>query len=326
MSTERVQKLLATAGYGSRREIERWIGAGRVKVNGKVISVGDKASASDRIEFDGKPLRLSQREPIPQVIAYHKPIGEICTRHDPEGRPTVFDNLPELRRGRWVSVGRLDVNTCGLLLFATDGALAEALMHPSHEIIRKYAVRVLGHPSDADIARLTTGVTLDDGPAKFAQVDRADGHEAIDGVHQSSNLWFHVTLREGRKREVRRLWEAIGCKVSRLIRIAFGPIQLPRNLPRGKWASLQPRQLERLYKEAGVPIPEALAEQLSQFTPKRRSHKKPYSGDRKSSMPGAKKPTSGKPAGRKSGPKKPSSRPSKTGPGAAPGNPWRKPG
>ncbi len=325
MSTERVQKLLATAGYGSRREIERWIGAGRVKVNGKVISVGDKASLSDRVELDGKPLRLNQREAVPQVIAYHKPIGEICTRHDPEGRPTVFDNLPELKRGRWVSVGRLDVNTCGLLLFTTDGALAEALMHPSHEIIRKYAVRVLGHPSDADIARLTTGVTLDDGPAKFAQVDRADGHEAIDGVHQSSNLWFHVTLREGRKREVRRLWEAIGCKVSRLIGIAFGPIQLPRNLPRGKSSLLQPRQLERLYKEASVPIPEALATLLSQFTPKRGAQKKPYSGGRKPPKSG--KPSrSGKPSGRKSEPKGSSSRRSSPGGKSAPANPWKKPG
>lgn len=229
--SERIQKLLAAAGLGSRRGIEEWLAAGRLRVNGQVAKLGDRATASDRFELDGRPLTLglqpeTKQSAGPAVLLYHKPVGEVTTRSDPQGRPTVFDHLPPPPSGRWVVVGRLDVNTSGLLIFTNDGALAHRLMHPSFEVERRYLARVRGTPGPELIERLRRGIQLEDGLAKFDRVEpagRSEGHS-----------WYQVTLREGRNREVRRLFEAAGHEVSRLKRLAYGPWQLPEDLPAGK--------------------------------------------------------------------------------------------
>lgn len=245
--SERVQKALAAVGIGSRREIERLIEAGKVSMNGKPVRLGDRAVPGDRLRVDGRWVQIPQARCPKRVIAYHKPVGEICTRHDAEGRPTVFGNLPEIKDGRWVAVGRLDINSCGLILFTTDGELANALMHPSREVRREYAVRVLGHPRPDDLARLQQGIRLEDGMARFDTI-REDGGEG-------ANRWYRVSLKEGRKREVRRLWEAAGFTVSRLIRVRFGPIALPRDLHRGQVRDLSPAELKALYESAGLNPP-----------------------------------------------------------------------
>ncbi|HET7569707.1 MAG TPA: pseudouridine synthase [Gammaproteobacteria bacterium] len=246
---ERLQKLLSAAGLGSRREIEGWIRDGRVTVNNQPAQLGDKATAADRVKIDGRPVRLDAEAGPRRVIAYHKPEGEITTRDDPEGRPTVFENLPRLRRARWISIGRLDVNTSGLLLFTTDGELAHRVMHPSTELTRRYAVRVLGEVEEEVLAQLRKGVQLDDGLAQAASVEAAGGSGA--------NRWYHLTLREGRNREVRRMWESQGLTVSRLIRIGYGPIELGRSLPRGKWRELTDGEMKALYTSAGLRPPQA---------------------------------------------------------------------
>lgn len=248
---QRLQKLLAQAGLGSRRQIEGWIEAGRVKVNGLVAELGAKASPGDRVEVDGRHIRLDKRlDQAPQVIAYNKPEDTVTTRRDPQERPTVFDDLPEIKGGgRWIAVGRLDVNTSGLLLFTNDGKLADRLMHPSSEISREYACRVLGDVSEENIDILRKGVTLDDGPAKFDTLERRPGGE------DSANQWFHVTLKEGRNREVRRLWETQGVTVSRLIRVRYGPIRLDRWLSRGQTRPLKPGEMRALYEAVGLPVP-----------------------------------------------------------------------
>ncbi|MCC5857962.1 MAG: pseudouridine synthase [Ectothiorhodospiraceae bacterium] len=231
MSDEKLQKVLARAGLGSRRQIEAMIAAGRVQVNGEPARVGDRVTGHEKIRVDGNlvpPDKLAG--PDRRVIMYHKPVGEVTSRDDPEGRPTVFSSLPRLRAGRWISVGRLDVNTLGLLLFTNDGELANRLMHPGYRMPRRYAVRVFGEVDQAMIGRLLQGVELEDGPARF------DAIEA--GGAQGENQWFHVTLHEGRQREVRRLWESQGVRVSRLIRVAYGPVTLPKNLGRGEWRFL----------------------------------------------------------------------------------------
>lgn len=222
---QRLQKLLAGQGLGSRREIEGWIAAGRIAVNGVTATLGVRALVHDLITLDGKPIRLAATPITEAVLIYHKPTGEVTTRNDPQGRPTVFDRLPAPPSGRWVVVGRLDTNTTGLLLFTTDGNLANRLMHPSGEVEREYLVRVRGQPLPATLEKLTRDVTLDDGPARFDQVMAAG---ASDG-----HAWFRVTLREGRNREVRRVWEAVGHEVSRLSRIRYANIELPRDLPAG---------------------------------------------------------------------------------------------
>jgi 23S rRNA pseudouridine2605 synthase len=245
-ASERIQKALAAAGLGSRREIEGWITAGRISVNGKPAKLGDRITPEDRVALDKRVIRtLEHRDPeTRRVILYHKPEGELTTRKDPQGRPTVFESLPRVRGARWVSVGRLDTNTSGLLLFTTDGELANKLMHPSTEVEREYAVRVLGKISDEQLAALTTGVQLDDGPAKFDLIHEAGG--------EGANHWYHVTLREGRNREVRRLWEAVRVTVSRLIRIRYGAIVLPRNIPRGGWRDATEAELKVLLDVAGM--------------------------------------------------------------------------
>lgn len=245
-SPERIQKVLAAAGLGSRREIESWIEAGRIRVNGKPAQLGDRISSADRVTLDQRPLRIAAPRAADErrVILYHKPEGELTTRKDPEGRPTVFEALPRVRGARWVSVGRLDTNTSGLLLFTTDGNLANRLMHPSTQIEREYAVRVLGQVGDEQLAALREGVRLDDGPAKFDSMRDAGG--------EGANHWYHVTLREGRNREVRRLWDAVGVTVSRLIRIRYGAVALPRNLPRGKWRDATEGEMKALLEAAGL--------------------------------------------------------------------------
>ncbi len=233
---ERLQKILARAGYGSRRQIEDWIRAGRISVNGSPAVLGLGVTGADRIEIDGRPVAvaIALGQPIPRTILYHKPVGELTTRADPEGRPTVFDKLPPLKTARWIAVGRLDFNTAGLLLLTTDGELANRLMHPSTEIEREYAVRVLGEVAAPVIERLLGGVELEDGRAAFGSIHDAGGSGA--------NHWYHVTLKEGRNREVRRMWESQGVAVSRLIRVRFGPIGLPRELRPGRHRPLTRRR------------------------------------------------------------------------------------
>lgn len=243
--TERLQKVLAGAGVGSRREVEQWIKAGRITVNGKVATLGQKVSGREKILVDGRPVpALRKTRPSPRVLLYHKPSGEVCTRSDPEGRPTVFDRLPPIQGGRWINIGRLDLATSGLLLLTTDGELANALMHPSREIEREYAVRVQGTVSEAILERIRAGTPLEDGVAKFDRVERTGG----DG----SNQWFSVVVSEGRNRLVRRVWEAVECRVSRLIRVRYGPVGLSRSLRPGHHRLLKEKELEALYAAAGL--------------------------------------------------------------------------
>lgn len=247
--SERLQKVLARAGYGSRREIESWIAAGRISVDGEVAQLGQCVSGREDIRVDGRTIALAATidRQTQRTLLYHKPVGELTTRSDPEGRPTVFDHLPVIKTGRWISVGRLDLNTAGLLLLTTDGELANRLMHPSYEIDREYAVRVLGPVEAPVFERLLKGVELEDGRAAFATIDDAGGRGA--------NHWYHVTLKEGRNREVRRLWESQGMTVSRLIRVRFGPVSLPRGLRPGKYRELPRPDVNALYRSVDLKPP-----------------------------------------------------------------------
>lgn len=239
--SEKLQKVLARAGHGSRREIESLIQQGRVSIDGKLATLGDRieATPSLKIRVDGHVVSIRESaENICRVLAYYKPDGELCTRRDPDGRPTVFDRLPKLRGSRWIAVGRLDINTSGLLLFTTDGELANRLMHPSREVEREYAVRVFGQIDDEKLRQLRRGVQLEDGPAAFNSI-RFQGGEGL-------NQWYNVTLTEGRNREVRRLWEAVGVQVSRLIRVRYGDLSLPKGLPRGGWTELSLKDINYL--------------------------------------------------------------------------------
>ncbi|EWH12370.1 ribosomal large subunit pseudouridine synthase B [Catenovulum agarivorans DS-2] len=239
--SEKIQKILARAGKGSRREMERAISDGRVSLNGKIAALGERATETDEIRLDGHIVKFKSEDDVPcRVLIYNKALGEVCTRNDPEQRKTVFDRLPVLKQGRWVAVGRLDINTTGLLIFTTDGELANRLMHPSNEVEREYAVRVFGEVTEQTIQNLRQGVQLEDGPAKFNKVVFAGG----EGI----NRWFHVTLSEGRNREVRRIWETQEVQVSRLSRIRYGDITLPRTLPMGGWAELEVKEVNYLRK------------------------------------------------------------------------------
>jgi 23S rRNA pseudouridine2605 synthase len=232
---QRLQKLLAAAGLGSRRSVEQWIEAGRVTVNGVVAKLGDRARPEDDVRLDGKPIALAAKETARRLLIYHKPVGEVTTRSDPQGRPTVFDHLPSLDTGRWISIGRLDVETSGLLLFTTDGALANRLMHPSHEVEREYVAVVRGRPTQEMLDRLLAGVQLEEGPARFDRL-------AIEGTSAEGTI-VRVTLHEGRNREVRRLFAAVGHHVLRLQRVRYGPVILPRDLPPGRWREAAPSSL-----------------------------------------------------------------------------------
>ncbi len=242
---ERLQKVLANAGLGSRREIEGWIRDGRVKVNGRVARLGARVGEEDRIEIDGRPVsarRLGGRERF--VILYNKPEGEMVTRNDPEGRPTVFDRLPKPPQGRWIAVGRLDVNSSGLLLLTNDGELANRLMHPRYRIDREYAVRVHGEVTEEMVRQLVHGVELEDGPARFEDVVESGG--------EGLNHWFHVVIMEGRRREVRRMWEAVGAQVSRLKRVRYGPVILDSAVKAGQWRELNKEERRALLAAVGM--------------------------------------------------------------------------
>ena len=250
----RLQKLLAEAGLGSRRTVEEWIRAGRLSVGGRKARLGDRATATDDVRLDGKRLRLKAGEAGPrELLLYYKPAGEVTTRSDPQGRPTVFERLPPPRRGRWINVGRLDVNTTGLLLLTTDGRLAHRLMHPSSEVEREYLVRVRGRPSEAVLAQLLLGVKLEDGAASFDRITAATWEEPGGRDGTGGHSTFRVVLTEGRNREVRRLWEAVGFEVSRLKRVRYGPIELPRDLKPGGTRLAGPASLERLAQAVARP-------------------------------------------------------------------------
>ncbi len=248
MIRERLQKILSQAGLGSRREMERWIEQGFVQVNGKIAKLGDSAEAQDKITVQGRlianPLKVQIKT---RILLYHKPVGEISSRYDPKHEKTVFDKLPHLTQGRWVQVGRLDINTSGLLIFTTDGELANHLMHPKFALEREYAVRVHGQVSPAAINAMLKGVELDDGTAQFKRIEFKGG--------EGTNTWYQVTLTEGRNREVRRLWQSQGVEVSRLIRIRYGQFTMPRSLVRGSYKELSSKEVEAFLNKVSSPSP-----------------------------------------------------------------------
>jgi len=249
----RLQKLLAGAGLGSRRTVEEWIRAGRLSIGGRTAQLGDRATPQDDIRLDGERLKLAAAQPgSREVLLYYKPVGEVTTRSDPQGRPTVFERLPAPAAGRWISVGRLDVNTSGLLLLTTDGELAHRLMHPSSEVAREYLVRLRGRPGPQILSQVLSGVPLEDGPARFDSLTPGEGEdERADASHST----FRVVLHEGRNREVRRLWNAVGFDVSRLLRIRYGPIELPRDMRPGTVRKVEGEWLARLDQAAAAKAP-----------------------------------------------------------------------
>ena len=244
--TERIQKVLAREGLGSRREIERWIGEGRVTVDGRLAELGQQIESSSRVEVDGRSISRGTTASAPaRLLLYHKPVGQICSRDDPQGRTTVFEALPRLRGRRWVSVGRLDINTSGLLLFTTDGELAHRLMHPSSGIEREYRCRVRGNPGEQEFKRLLAGVRLSGQVCRFESIEGGRGSGA--------NRWFQVVLKEGRNREVRRMWQSVGCTVSRLIRVRYGPFRLDRQHGAGTCLELKAPDWDRVLQQKGEP-------------------------------------------------------------------------
>ena len=246
-ASPKLHKVLAQAGLGSRLEVERWIDDARITVNGELAHKGQRIQLGDNIKVDGKPVKVRIDPPAVRVLAYHKPAGEVVTLDDPQNRPTVFRRLPKLHNGKWQSVGRLDLNTEGLLLFTSSGTLANNLMHPRFGLEREYAVRVLGALTKEEKQLLTTGVQLEDGEASFGSIE--------DGGGEGANVWYRVTISEGRNREVRRMFEAVGRAVSRLIRIRYGAMQLPRGLRRGAWMELDEVDVQALVKASGVALP-----------------------------------------------------------------------
>ena len=243
---QRLHKVLASCGFGSRRAMEELILAGRITVNRMPADIGQKVGPGDEVRINGEPVKIRFAEPKARVLVYHKPTGELVTRDDPEERPTVFGMLPAIKDGRWIAVGRLDYNTEGLLLFTNSGELANRLMHPRYEVEREYAVRILGRLTDENVETLKRGVELDDGPAKVEKIDDAGGDE------DSSNHWYKVVVKEGRNREVRRLFEAIGLTVSRLLRVRYGRVAMPPQLKRGEVMELEPHEVNALLKSAGL--------------------------------------------------------------------------
>jgi 23S rRNA pseudouridine2605 synthase len=250
---ERLQKIMATAGLGSRRGLERQIKAGDVRINDSVADLGQLANVGDRIKFEGKNWKVITTGSSQRSLVYNKKIGELTTRSDPENRRTVFDNLPAIAGARWIAVGRLDINTSGLLLMTTDGELANAMMHPSNQVDREYACRIFGEVTPDQLEKLKKGVTLDDGPAHFSDI-------VASGGGSEGNHWYHVTLLEGRNREVRRLWDSQGVTVSRLKRVRYGAVFLPKRLRMGEWLELTAKDHQVLREDVGL---EALPVQLS---------------------------------------------------------------
>ncbi len=240
---ERLQKVLAGRGFGSRRKIEDWISRGRISVDGKTAQLGDRVTPGSAITLDGKPLRTGPSDPLQRVLLYNKPEGEICTRSDPSNRATVFRNLPVLKGGRWIAVGRLDINTRGLLLFTNDGQLAHRWMHPGLELEREYLCRIFGKPDAAALQKLKDGIRIDGSLLRFHQIRKRSGMNA--------NTWYSVIVKEGKYREVRKMWEAVGCRVSRLSRIRYGRIALPRGMKPGTWLELSPAEIRHLADSTG---------------------------------------------------------------------------
>ncbi len=296
---EKLQKVLARAGLGSRREMERWIEAGRIHIEGREARLGDRVTEDAAIAVDGKAITAATADKT-RVLLYHKPRGEVSSRRDPEGRKTVFDRLPALKNGRWISVGRLDYNTSGLLLFTTDGELANGLMHPSSNIEREYMVRVKGDVGEDTLNRMLEGVMLEDGIARFTDI--------VDGGGEGSNHWYYVVIMEGRTREVRRLWESQDCVVSRLKRTRYGNVFIPAKVKQGMYIELEKKEVKDLYRLAGVelkPIEKATPQQKAQeerqlgkrpdakrtakSADARKSKSGPHSNDKPSGKPGSKK-------------------------------------
>jgi 23S rRNA pseudouridine2605 synthase len=244
----KLHKVLAEAGLGSRRDMEELIVAGRVSVNGEPAHIGQRILPTDQVRINGKPLQRRVSKKPPRVLVYHKPAGEIVSTSDPDGRPSVFDRLPTMKNGKWLAVGRLDFNTEGLLLFTTSGDIANRLMHPRYGIDREYAVRTLGDLEEGMRQKLLAGVELDDGLAQFSKI--------ADGGGEGVNKWYRVTIGEGRNREVRRMFEAIGLTVSRLIRTRYGSMTLPRGLKRGRWEELEENDVRSLMTMIGMDKPE----------------------------------------------------------------------
>jgi 23S rRNA pseudouridine2605 synthase len=245
---QRLHKVLASCGFGSRRAMEEMIIAGRITVNREPAEVGQKVGPGDEVRINGELVKVRFSEPRPRILMYHKPAGEIVTRDDPEGRPTVFEKLPNIGNGKWINVGRLDYNTEGLMLFTNSGELANRLMHPRYEVEREYAVRIMGRLTDEQMLALTTGVELEDGPAKCESV--ADGGGEEDGA----NHWYHVVLKEGRNREVRRLFETLGLTVSRLIRTRYGTLAMPSVMKRADTLELEPTEVAAVMETAGLKV------------------------------------------------------------------------
>jgi len=252
--------VLARTGVASRRQIEEWVEEGRILVNDKPASLGQKIGPGDRVKLNGRLIQLRFGARAPRVLIYHKPEGEIVSRNDPEGRPSVFERLPVLRRGRWLAIGRLDYNTSGLLLLTDDGNLANRMMHPRYGFEREYAVRLLGELSDEQIQALTGGIALEDGPARFSSLSVQGG--------EGANRWYRVILQEGRNREVRRMFEAVGFTVSRLMRVRYGPVELPPRLKRGMWMEMPEADACRL---AGLPVPQKTGSEKERLPKLRRT-------------------------------------------------------
>lgn len=274
LPTQRLHKLLALAGIGSRRDMEKLIENGRVTINGHVAQLGAGVTSEDVVRVDNRPVRLSFEPELPQVLIYHKPDDEIVSADDPEGRASVFDKLPRIKDAKWIAIGRLDMNTSGLLIFTTSGELANRFMHPRYEVEREYAVRVFGELTDEQMEMLRQGIELEDGPAAFDSIVPQGG--------EGANHWYQVILREGRNREVRRLFEAFQMPVSRLMRVRFGPISLPSRVKRGGMLKLEAKQVISLLEWAGLDVPKAPPRQLNQrekdkattvFTPKVRKRR-----------------------------------------------------
>ncbi|MHB1677520.1 MAG: 23S rRNA pseudouridine(2605) synthase RluB [Sulfuriferula sp.] len=255
-NSQKLQKMLAAAGLGSRREMESWIADGRVTVNGTVANLGSRIVPGDRVLVDQRPVRLSFEVELPRVMIYHKPEGEIVSRDDPKARKTVFDELPRVRNGKWIAIGRLDFNTEGLLIFTTHGELANRLMHPSFEVEREYAVRIMGELSQEQMQQMTAGIELEDGMAYLERIAEQGG--------EGSNRWYKVIIKEGRNREIRRMFEAMGMMVSRLIRVRFGILNLPPRVKRGQMLELESGQVAAILKWAGLPVPAELPQNRPQ--------------------------------------------------------------
>ena len=253
--SQKLQKMLAQAGLGSRRDMEELIQSGRVTVNGKIAELGIRVGPDDMVRLDKRHIKLRFAGESTRILLYHKQEGEIVSRDDPEGRTAVFDKLPRIRGGKWNAVGRLDFNTSGLLIFTTSGELSNRLMHPRFEVERQYAVRIMGELTEEQMKLLRTGIQLEDGLARFDQLADQGG--------EGSNHWYHVVLREGRNREVRRMFESIGLTVSRLMRVRFGIINMPPRLKRGQWLELEPKQVAQVLKWADALLPQHFTPSVS---------------------------------------------------------------